>query len=830
MHRRHRWPLVSGPRGTPAPLIGRASVLTTADLSFHYRSFAYASEVTTAPNPGPKVEGIGSIGLPLSDRDAKELVSKCRQSPFGKGGDTIVDTEVRNSFELNPLQFTLSNPAWNVCISALLDIVYRELALNCGRQHVVPELYKLLLYEEGAFFRSHQDSEKTPGMFGTLVVSLPSEHQGGAVVLKHQKDEYRFDSARSSTFGTSFAAWYSDVFHEVQKVSGGYRLVLTCNLVQKGSSVPQKAPNSDGSQRLTQSLQTYSRGLEANLGGWPDFLAYSLEHTYSQAGLSLMALKGKDYSRVESLRSVCDKLGFELYLALKEKEINKDEECGSEEFNRSESLKYVHDLEGRSQSVTPVYDEINLLDEGAATDDEDYDESEHEGWTGNEGAPVNYWYRTSMVLIVPPSRKVDFSLGTGERNFTAALKLMRDYRARQPATDSYEAQQLKRLCMLCVKKTDTTGFGYSRYSYPWMVDVMQDDSERQCMEEIAQVTLERDWYDVYDTLPAKWKLTGAALEALGAYLGSRDQDADKLKRLRDLLHSQATVQDQFEALESFRKGTQMSTAPETAKRWLQDIGCNVLKSKLDSSSALRKDAGGNLAAVVIEYGSDLVDPVLAALERCTTPTVAAFVFGAVGSVTENGSSDKLQLLEKMLKHLWMSPFDFEGPEIRTPKPNSWARVQENDFERDVLTADELVRLLEITQQYGGMPAFDALPVLCLALPKVSSAYAKEQVLPFIERIIKRKVSVLFPHDTRTPNGAVTELVRDGLTAIIANHVEAEPQRATNFALPRGTCSCSDCQVINNFLVSQQTQLQVPMRRKEKKASTPKIHRQREWDV
>ena len=193
-------------RGTPPPLTDRLPALTFTNLSFYRGSFAYSSEVTTAPNPGLKVEGIGAIGLPLSDRDAKELISKCRQSPFGKGGDTIVDTEVRNSFELNPSQFILSNPAWNICINALVDIVYRELALNCGRQHVVPELYKLLLYEEGAFFRSHQDPEKTPGMFGTLVVSLPSDHQGGAVVLKHQMDEYKFDSSRSSTFGTSFAA------------------------------------------------------------------------------------------------------------------------------------------------------------------------------------------------------------------------------------------------------------------------------------------------------------------------------------------------------------------------------------------------------------------------------------------------------------------------------------------------------------------------------------------------------------------------------------------------------------------------------------------------
>jgi 2OG-Fe(II) oxygenase superfamily len=188
-------------------------------LTSAYRSFAYASEVTNAPNPGLTVEGIGAIGLPLTERDVHALISKCRQSPFGKGSETVVDTQVRNSFELNASQLSFRNSAWNASVNAFVDIIYRELALTCGRQNVVAEPYKLLLYEEGAFFKSHQDSEKTKGMFGTMVVCLPSEHQGGAVVLKHNKDEYIYDSAKISDFGTSFAAWYSDVYHEVQTVT-----------------------------------------------------------------------------------------------------------------------------------------------------------------------------------------------------------------------------------------------------------------------------------------------------------------------------------------------------------------------------------------------------------------------------------------------------------------------------------------------------------------------------------------------------------------------------------------------------------------------------------
>lgn len=44
---------------------------------------------------------------------------------------------------------------------------------------VVPELYKMLLYEVGGRFTPHRDTEKAAGMFATLVIVLPSAHAGG---------------------------------------------------------------------------------------------------------------------------------------------------------------------------------------------------------------------------------------------------------------------------------------------------------------------------------------------------------------------------------------------------------------------------------------------------------------------------------------------------------------------------------------------------------------------------------------------------------------------------------------------------------------------------
>ena len=43
-------------------------------------------------------------------------------------------------------------------------------------------------------------SEKVPGMFGTLVICLPSEHEGGTVKVRHVKQsrKYRSDNSVSS--------------------------------------------------------------------------------------------------------------------------------------------------------------------------------------------------------------------------------------------------------------------------------------------------------------------------------------------------------------------------------------------------------------------------------------------------------------------------------------------------------------------------------------------------------------------------------------------------------------------------------------------------------
>ena len=52
-----------------------------------------------------------------------------------------------------------------------------------------------------------RSTEKTPGMFGTLVICLPSEHIGGAVRLTHNQKEEVYATDELSCFNTTYIAW-----------------------------------------------------------------------------------------------------------------------------------------------------------------------------------------------------------------------------------------------------------------------------------------------------------------------------------------------------------------------------------------------------------------------------------------------------------------------------------------------------------------------------------------------------------------------------------------------------------------------------------------------
>ena len=102
--------------------------------------FAKGGTLFNAVNPGLNVRGLGVIGLPLSDREAVELGKACHQAPFGKGSETIIDTTVRNTWELNAEQFELQNSAWQTTLDEALEQVATALGVVGGRTNIRAEL------------------------------------------------------------------------------------------------------------------------------------------------------------------------------------------------------------------------------------------------------------------------------------------------------------------------------------------------------------------------------------------------------------------------------------------------------------------------------------------------------------------------------------------------------------------------------------------------------------------------------------------------------------------------------------------------------------------
>ncbi len=208
-------------------------------------SIEFATSGTLTPVlPGLEVEGVGAIRTPISPSDAKRLIAHASQAPYGRGEETVVDTSVRNVWQIEPSQLVLRNAEWNSHLAAIVAAVTEAFGI---RHKVEAKLYKLLIYKKGSFFTEHRDTEKTPGMFATLVVGLPSRHEGGTLVIKHNGQTKKVEfGGNDSEFKTQYAAFYADCQHEIKPVTAGYRICLVYNLAIAGRKKQPLAPRGTG--------------------------------------------------------------------------------------------------------------------------------------------------------------------------------------------------------------------------------------------------------------------------------------------------------------------------------------------------------------------------------------------------------------------------------------------------------------------------------------------------------------------------------------------------------------------------------------------------------
>ena len=142
-------------------------------------------------------------------------------------------------------------------------------------------------------------------MLGSLVIIYPTAHEGGELVLRHKDHEWKFDAnsltASQSSPSLAYIAFYSDIEHEVLKVTSGRRVTVTYTLYLVNPASRPGALAVTPNLKTSSNLQTTLRGLLKS----PEFLpnsgtlGFGLAHLYpvaSETKLQEMTsyLKGED--------------------------------------------------------------------------------------------------------------------------------------------------------------------------------------------------------------------------------------------------------------------------------------------------------------------------------------------------------------------------------------------------------------------------------------------------------------------------------------------------------------------------------------------------------
>lgn len=393
------------------------------------------------PMPKMEIEGVGVLSFPVLETQIHQLIQQATRAPYGRGEETILDESVRKVWQLPSHKVRIGGKSWAASFDGILKQVIA--GLGCEGRAVSAELYKLLVYDTGGFFLAHRDTEKAGGMFGTLVVVLPSAHCGGELVIRPAGREATADISGAEVSEVSFVAFYADCEHEVRRITEGYRVCLVYNLTRqrdaKGEGRSLQAP--DYEKQITAAAQLLKEHLCET--GAPAKIAWLLEHQYSPEGLSFAGLKSADAARVKVLSQAAERVDCATHLGIvhieesgsaqgnyydyeprrwrryRDDDDDETEEGRDDDFEVIEVCYWRHFIaQWRDLRDQPVeFGEIPLepgeLLPADALDDEKPDQQRLMEASGNEGASFERSHHRAALVIWPRERYADVLLQAG---------------------------------------------------------------------------------------------------------------------------------------------------------------------------------------------------------------------------------------------------------------------------------------------------------------------------------------------------------------------------------------------------------------------------------
>ncbi len=377
-----------------------------------------------------EVKGVGPIGLPVSRAMARRLCSAARPATYGLGDRTLLDKKVRDCGKIQKSRIRIDQRRWKKALAPMLEQIGRDLGIPRGSR-LEAELYDMLVYGPGQFFVSHRDTEKTDDMIGTMVVTLPSAFEGGALVIEHHDERVTY---RAASRGLTVVAFYADCHHQVRPVTRGHRVALTYNLsLERDESENTLQAPSEEAALLADGIRTYFE--TRRRPSWseeparepPDRLAYLLDHQYTQKGLAWEHLKGADAARAAALRAAAERLDCEIALALADvheiwsceddeyggpwgrhwdpygaREDEDPEELTLVDLIDSEiELRHWIGLDGKDRlPISSPIDTVEVCYTKPSGDLEPF-ASDYEPYMGNYGNTVDQWYHRAAIVLWP---------------------------------------------------------------------------------------------------------------------------------------------------------------------------------------------------------------------------------------------------------------------------------------------------------------------------------------------------------------------------------------------------------------------------------------------
>jgi hypothetical protein len=80
--------------------------------------------------PRIEVEGVGQIALPLLAAQAKRLIKVATRAPYGRGAETVVDTKVRRTWQIEASRIAFGGKHWAQTLAGIVATAAEGLGIT----------------------------------------------------------------------------------------------------------------------------------------------------------------------------------------------------------------------------------------------------------------------------------------------------------------------------------------------------------------------------------------------------------------------------------------------------------------------------------------------------------------------------------------------------------------------------------------------------------------------------------------------------------------------------------------------------------------------------